>query len=68
MKHLAEILALFGFSAMVLAAIAWAGDKRRLRRRDLDRVGFMPWTSLFFWTLLAALVLFALAAQAWLAD
>jgi len=63
-----EILALAGFSAVVLAAIAWVGDRRRMRRNNLDKVGFMPWTSLFFWAFLAAIVLLGLAAQAWLAG
>jgi len=63
-----EVLAAWGLSAVVLAAVAWAGDRRRMRRRNLDRVGLMPWTSLFFWALLAALILLGLAARAWLAG
>jgi len=62
------MLALAGISAVVLAAIAWIGDRRRMRRHNLDRVGFMPWTSLFFWALLAAILLLGLAAQSWMAN
>lgn len=68
MKDLAEMLTLGGVSAVVIAALAWNGDRRRQRRRNLDRVGLMPWTPVFFIALLAAIVLLSLAAQAWLAD
>ena len=68
MTNLAEMLAIAGLSAVVLAAIAWTGDRRRTRRSDLDKVGLMPWTPLFFGSLLAAIVLLGLAAQAWLAE
>jgi hypothetical protein len=43
--------------ALAVALLAWWGDRRRLRRADLDRVGLMPWDGLFFWALLAAVVL-----------
>ena len=64
----AEFLAMAGVSAVILAAIAWTGDRRRTRRSNLDRVGFVPWTALFFWMLLAAVILLGLAVRAWLAD
>lgn len=51
--------------ATCLAALAWWGDRRRMRRRDLDKVGLMPWEALFFWALLAAVLLGAAAVQAW---
>jgi hypothetical protein len=60
-----EILALAGLAAAVIAALAWIADRRRMRRSDLDKVGWVPWTSLFFWALMGAVVLLALAAKAW---
>ena len=54
--------------ATLCAALAWLGDRRRLRRRDLDRVGIMPWTSLFFWSLLAAVLMLAAAVQSGMAQ
>ena len=63
-----ETLAIFGFSAVVIAAIAWTGDRRRFRRRDLDKVGFMPWTPIFFVALLFAIVLLGLASRMWFAN
>jgi len=52
-----------GMAAALIAALAWWGDRRRMRRRDPDRVGIMPWTTLFFWATLFASVLFAVAGQ-----
>ncbi len=66
MMHMAEMFTIWGISAVVLAAIAWTGDRRRSKRKNLDRVGIMPWTPLFFVSLMAAIVLLGLAAQAWL--
>ncbi len=59
------LFAVFGGLAALLAAIAWVADRLRVRRSDPDKVGFMPWTGLFFWALLAACTLLGLAAKAW---
>lgn len=61
-------LPLAGSAALALAGLAWWGDRRRARRVDLDRVGLMPWTGLFFWAVLAAAVLLAGALEVWLAG
>ena len=61
------ILAIPGTIAVLVAVLAWIGDRRRFRRKDIDRVGFMPWTPIFFCALLLAVVLLGLAARAWLA-
>jgi cell division protein FtsX len=50
-------MALAGAFAATLALVAWIGDHRRMRRTQLDQVGFMPWTDIFFWALMAAVVL-----------
>jgi len=68
MDLLTEMLAIAGLSAAVVAAIAWNGDRRRFRRSNLDKVGFMPWTLIFFVALLAAIFLLGVAARAWLMN
>ena len=57
-----------GLVAVVICTLAWYADRRRMRRRNLDAVGFMPWTAAFFWSLLAACVLLGLALREWLAG
>lgn len=68
MNETAEMLAIAAASATVIAFIAWVGDRRRMRRKNLDNVGFMPWTPLFFWSLMAAIIVAGLAVQAALAG
>ncbi len=63
-----EILGLAGGTALGLTALAWFAERRRLRRSDLDKVGWVPWTSVFFWALLAAVLLLGLMLKAWLAS
>ncbi|WP_159977958.1 MULTISPECIES: hypothetical protein [unclassified Novosphingobium] len=58
-----KIMTIFGSLSAVLAAVAWLGDRRRHHRKDIDRVGFMPWTPIFFWSLLAAVLLLGLSAR-----
>ena len=53
---------LAGITAVAIAAIAWLADRRRMRRSNPDAVGFMPWTTLYFW---AAFVGFLLIVVAW---
>lgn len=61
-------LTALGAMALAIAAWAWFADRRRMRRSDPDAVGFMPWTGIFFWAVLVALVLFSLDLKAWLAG
>ena len=68
MDEMVQRLALLGFVALVFAVVAWLGDRRRMRRRDIDAVGFMPWTPVFFWSLLLACILLGIAARSWLAG
>lgn len=58
-----KIMAVIGGIAVALAIIAWLGDRRRMKRRDLDRVGFMPWTSVFFFALMAAVLLLGVVGK-----
>ncbi len=57
-----------GLGAALIALAAWYGDRRRRHRRDLDRVGIVPWTSVFFFALMAAVLLLGAAARQALAG
>lgn len=57
-----------GLAFAALAAWSWIADRRRMRRRNLDDVGIMPWTGLFVWSLLPACVLLGLALREWAAG
>ena len=48
-------------TALAVAIASGIGDWRRRNRRDPDRVGLMPWTTLQMFALLAALILASLA-------
>ena len=55
-------LLVIGLAAGGIALWAWLADRRRIRRSDPDAVGFMPWTTLYFW---AAFVAFLLLVAGW---
>ena len=61
----AEQLGVVGAVAAGIAAWASLADRRRVRRTNLDAVGFMPWTPIFFVALLVACVALGLAARSW---
>jgi hypothetical protein len=68
MHELAIAHAVAAGIAVTLTMVAWLGDHRRMRRRNPDAVGFMPWTAVFFVSLLASCVLIGLAAREWFAG
>lgn len=61
-----HLLALLAVAAAGLALVAWLGDRRRIKRTNPDSVGFMPWTTVFFFALLAACVVIGLALRQWI--
>jgi hypothetical protein len=46
-----------------LAGTAAIADARRMRRRDFDRVGFMPWSMIFILSLVVAVCATAFALK-----
>jgi hypothetical protein len=64
MDHSTPWMLMAGGFAAAVAIVAWLGDHRRTRRSQLDRVGFMPWTDVFFWSTMLAVLLLGAGARA----
>ena len=62
----ATLAALMGGALLVFAIVAALAERRRLRRRRIDAVGFMPWTALFMLAFFAGVTLMAVAVAGWL--
>ena len=56
---------LIGAAAALLAALSRWADVRRLRRRNPDAVGFMPWTAIYFAALFIACIMLGVAFRGW---
>ncbi|OYX92320.1 MAG: hypothetical protein B7Y74_12440, partial [Novosphingobium sp. 35-62-5] len=56
-----------GAVALVVALVSVWAERRRLRRTNLDAVGFMPWTVIYLTTFLTAIVFLGLSAREWFA-
>ncbi len=48
-------------ACVVVAVTSGVADRRRTRRRDIDRVGVMPWPTIQFAALFGGVILAALA-------
>ncbi|MGN6498471.1 MAG: hypothetical protein ACTHK5_14215 [Tsuneonella sp.] len=59
----AQIAALWGAGLMGVAMAASFAERRRVRRQHIDRVGWMPWTGVFFVCAVAGIVLVAMSAK-----
>ena len=44
----AEIAAVWAFGFLLVALVAGIAERRRGKRRDIDRVGYVPWMAIFF--------------------
>ncbi len=61
----ATLLGLVGGALLLVALAATIGERRRLRRKQIDAVGWMPWTTVFVISFFAGMILLALAASGW---
>jgi hypothetical protein len=52
-----------GAAAVTLLAVSHVADRRRMNRRDVERVGFMPWPLISVMATIVALFAFALALK-----
>jgi hypothetical protein len=64
----AAFWASLGGLAAIVALLATLAERRRSRRRELDAVGCVPWTPVFFAAFLLACVALGLAVRAWLGE
>ena len=62
----ATLVALAGGASLIVAAIALLGERRRLRRKHIDAVGWMPWTTVSVLATFVGLSLMAVAVTGWL--
>ena len=62
----ATIVGLWGAGMLFLSLVAFLGDQRRMRRKTIDAVGWMPWRDVAALSLFAGLILLAVATTGWL--
>jgi hypothetical protein len=62
----ATLIGLAGGALLLLALLAFLGERRRMRRKHIDAVGWVPWTTLFFVAFFCGVCLFAVAVMGWL--
>jgi hypothetical protein len=62
----ATLVGLAGAASLVAAAVALLGERRRLRRKHIDAVGWMPWTTVSVLATFAGFSLLAMAVTGWL--
>jgi hypothetical protein len=64
----ATIAALAGAVLLLVALWSVVAERRRLRRKRIDAVGFVPWTTVFFVAFFPGVTLLALGVMGWLAG
>ncbi len=55
----AELLVVGGAGLLLNAAMASFAERRRVKRSQIDRVGWMPWTGLFLTCAVVGVVMLA---------
>ncbi len=59
-----DMFAAVGAVCWVVAGIALVADRRRQKRRDLNHVGWVPWTGVFLGAALAGAIFLTLGLKA----
>ena len=64
----ATIASLWGGGMLAIAGLSLWAETRRTKRKQIDAVGWMPWTKIFFVALLIGLTLMMMAVKGWVAP
>lgn len=64
----ATLVGLWAGAFLTLAVLALVADWRRARRRDIDRVGCMPWTPIFLAAAVIGVGLLLVAVKGWVSG
>jgi len=64
----ATIAGVAGGALLLVAAWAIFAERRRTRRANIDAVGWVPWTNVFFLSFFAGVILLSLAVKGWSAG
>ncbi len=62
----ATLYGLWGGALLTISAFASWRDRRRRKRKDIDRVGMMPWRDIAALTAFAGFALLGFACVGWL--
>ena len=64
----ATLVGLWAAGFLAVALVALVGEWLRLRRKDINRVGWVPWTTLFMLSATLGAGLLLVAIKGWLAG
>ena len=62
----ATLVGIAGVGLLLVALVSYLGDRKRARRKHIDAVGWVPWSTLSVLTTFAGLSLLTMAAMGWL--
>lgn len=62
----ATVVGLWGAGMLLVSLVAFLGDRRRMKRKQIDAVGWMPWRDASALSAFAGMVLVAVAVSGWL--
>ena len=64
----ATLVALIAVGLLIIAMLATLAEQRRNKRKHIDRVGWMPWTTIAVANFFGGMALLMLALKSWLAP
>jgi hypothetical protein len=64
----ATLVGLWGGALLLFAVAAMLAERRRARRKRIDAVGWVPWTTLFVIAFFVGIGLLVVAVKGWLAS